>query len=270
MEEASFPHKNTLQKDQECCIVGRRDINSNIETQANRLLFKIMRDHISEFNADLFHLFKLLEFKFEDLQEHGSKTIFKFPLPNAQINCLRIVNISKKMKYINQLLDKLKINQLKEVVFHCAKHKITNFGFYIARFCKVLSTSISEITIQGWALSHKQFCRILASCSNKLKVDFIKCGIKIKNLDCLKDCKPSIKELKFDWCIITQEEEDPEYNNLIEKIAFSSLQSSLKRLVIIPTKDSNPLAQYKPSRGFNINGISVKLGKISFIPPSEE
>ncbi|CAI2379179.1 unnamed protein product [Moneuplotes crassus] len=141
--------------------------------------------------------------------------------------------IHKNDKKLNKLLGQLKVSKLKRLFFDAHYSGSVLFSFYARNITRFLPLAPELIQIKYFRISHRDFGRVLIACGSSPTMLFQECRIVINGFDYLDNVQPSIGKISLYNNIITQPEEDNEFlDGLIQKMADSSLNESLKHVSV--------------------------------------
>ncbi|CAI2380029.1 unnamed protein product [Moneuplotes crassus] len=140
------------------------------------------------------------------------------------------------------------------------KNRESMNSFYARNITRLLPVALDFIIIKGFRISQKDFGRVLTACGSSPEVKFSECRIIINGFGYLDNAHPSIGRISLNYNTIIQPEEDNEHlDGLIQKMADSSLNDSL-RLVLVWT--CNPIRRDKTivtKREYKIGKFHVRI-----------
>ncbi|CAI2379031.1 unnamed protein product [Moneuplotes crassus] len=168
--------------------------------------------------------------------------------------------IQKNGKKLNRLLSQLRVNKLKRLYFTSDYSGTVCFSSYAKAIARLLPLAPDLVQINSFKVSHKDFGRVLVSCRSSPRVLFQKCRIVINGFDYLDNVQPSIGHISLHKNTITQPEEDNEYlDGLIQKIAESSLNGSLRLVSVTTQKPIRRDNAILPKKEYTIGNFDVRI-----------
>ncbi|CAI2378377.1 unnamed protein product [Moneuplotes crassus] len=233
-----------------------------VDKQVSRGLLEVLNSQSQKFNDIRYEPSKFLGFNFFGNSAYFRlKVLHKMKYKADDINSLDIYQLCQRISFVNTLLNNLWGNKLKKIVLHTDHDanidKKTNLNYYLNSFCKALNTPAKHVVIKHFDLSHKQFCRILASCNGKCHLEFDCCNLEVDNFSCLHNAKPSIEILQLVHCSFSRQGKVIKNSVLIEEIAFSSLHHSLSRIDVYQFGGKSSLMKIKPRQEYILNDVNI-------------
>ncbi|CAI2377385.1 unnamed protein product [Moneuplotes crassus] len=141
--------------------------------------------------------------------------------------------LSSISSHCNRLLSSIKAQVMKKLYISGTLFVMQDFSPYARNIYKAMNATCNVVQFSRLRISHKEFGRILVSAPESCKLIFELCHITINHLGYLSNARVAVKSLVLFRNSITQPEEDNEnFDRLVEKIAHSRLNDSLTLLTI--------------------------------------
>ncbi|CAI2379371.1 unnamed protein product [Moneuplotes crassus] len=169
-------------------------------------------------------------------------------------------SIQKNDKKFNKLLGQLRVNQLTRLYVGASYSDPISFSFYARNIARLLPLASGMIEIKYFRISHRDFGRVLVACGSYSKVLFQNCRIVINGFDYLDNAHPSIGHIALDNNTIIQPEEDNEYlDGLVQKIAESSLNGSLRQVLVWTPNPIHRVDKILIKKEYTLGNFLIKI-----------
>ncbi|CAI2379426.1 unnamed protein product [Moneuplotes crassus] len=199
-----------------------------------------------------------------DLEDYEDKQalskIAELALKVEKLQYIEFSSIQKNEKKLNKLLNDLRVKNLKRLYFDAHYSGSVLFSFYSRNIARFLPLATELVQINNFRVSHKDFGRVLVACQYSSKIVFQKCRIIINGFDYLDNAQPSIGDIHLHYNTIIQPEEDNEFlDGLIQKMADSSLNDSLKHVLVKSQDSIRRGKKILPKNKYTIGNFDVKI-----------